>query len=75
MFTLFQVLFIISLTTFLVEFVDYAVLFKQKLPPGHDPRNPLEKIKISDCVLPFTEAVAGFSMTTWSERVFFSLLF
>ena len=61
---LFQVLFIVCLTTFLVEFVDYPVLFREKLPAGQ--REPLEKVHLSDCVRPFWKTVAHFSLTTWA---------
>ncbi len=63
-FTLFQVAFITSLTVFLIEFVDYEILFREKLPEGR--RDPLDKVRISDCVKPFWETVGHFSLAMWT---------
>ncbi|XP_015791840.1 autophagy-related protein 9A [Tetranychus urticae] len=47
-----QFIFVVLLTLFLLNFVDYAVLFKDKLPPGSKAGDPTIKVTISDVILP-----------------------
>ncbi len=60
-----QVAFIVFLVTYLYECVNYDVLFRRALPPHHDPDDPLEKVYLSDCVVPIGKCATGFSFTTW----------
>lgn len=48
---LIEILLVIIFTIFFLHCVDYDILFKKKVPDGHDPEAPL-KITISDCLIP-----------------------
>ncbi|XP_074602936.1 autophagy-related protein 9 [Brevipalpus obovatus] len=53
---LFQFGFVVGFTVFLIDFVDYAILFKDKVPTGHPTGN---KITLNDVILGYDQVYIG----------------
>ncbi|XP_014231888.1 autophagy-related protein 9A [Trichogramma pretiosum] len=62
-----QFVFIVGLLTFLFHGVDYAILFKDRIPSGHN------KTAINDAILPADEAFASMGFFTWISLFFASI--
>lgn len=63
---LLKVLFMLIFCLFLMYFVDYQVLFREKLPPGHSNiTNPLQKVTIPDVICPWGRCFSRISSVTW----------
>ncbi|XKL67657.1 hypothetical protein PGB90_003148 [Kerria lacca] len=64
-FELQKVLFMIVFLVFLLNFVDYDILFKNKLLPNHNTTDPLQKVSITDSFCSWSDCSSKITGFTW----------